>query len=62
MTPLTVACIAARVDYNRARLAIMRGEVRGELREHRLWCDPKSLQAWQASRAGADQIAPMPAA
>ncbi len=50
MQPLTVVCAEKRCDYMKARLALIRGEIRGELRGRRWFCDPRSLAEWKANQ------------
>jgi hypothetical protein len=48
LIPLPDACMSARVDYNKARYAVLSGTVRGERRDGRIYCDPADLVAWKA--------------
>lgn len=50
MVPMMDACIAAQVDYYRARSLILTGTIPGEKRDGKWFCDPEALERWKTAR------------
>ncbi len=59
MVELVAVAIQTGAGYDSLRLAIMRGELPGERRGRRWFCDPEAARRWKEER---DERRPVPAA
>lgn len=53
LLPLSQVAHQHGVDYFKARSALIRGDIEGEFRGSRLFCDPDSLERWKDAQATA---------